>query len=632
LLILDHIAGDGWSLGVLGRELASIYGAFSQGLPSPLPELDFQAADYSQWERERLAGERLERHLEYWRTQLAGAPALDLPTDRPRPAVQSFEGAIEKWRLDSVLSEQVKALGKSEGTTLFMTLLAAFSVLVSRHSGQTDMVIGTPVANRTHEELEGLIGLFLNTLALRIDLEGDPTFIELLAHVREVTRAALEHQDLPFERLVEELQTGRQNGHDSPIRVAFAQQNVPTNAFDIPGLDVTRLDCGVESVPTDLQWFFGEQDGAVVGDCAYNRGLFDATTIRRMASHFVKLLEGIVADPHQRIGSLALLEESEREQLLAEWNDTATEYPRDKCIHQLFEEQAEVTPDAVAVVFEDRQLTYRELNAQSNQLAHHLHELGVGRDVLVGICVERSLEMLIGIIGILKAGGAYVPLDPAYPCQRLAFMLQDSEARVLLTQQSLLDRLPDHTAKVICLDSDWHQIAIQPTANLPIETTPEDLAYVIYTSGSTGKPKGVLTTHDNLLNFSFWHLRTYDVTSADRVTQVASLSFDAASGEIWPQLAAGASLHLVKPELLIDPHEFARWLIDRRITLAFAPAPIAEQLVMLEWPKDVALRALLSGGDKMHRSPPRGLPFDDRRHLSAVSDATGNVVPHVGRA
>ncbi|MDQ3942480.1 MAG: condensation domain-containing protein, partial [Actinomycetota bacterium] len=416
LLTMHHIASDGWSDAVFFRELAALYEAFSTGEPSPLAELPIQYVDYTVWQRQWLAGEVLDEQLGYWKRQLADVSALQLPTDRPRPAVQTHRGARQELMLPGPLTEALKDLSRREGATLFMVLLAAFQALLARYSGQEDIAVGTPIAGRNRAETEGLIGFFVNTLVLRTDLSGDPTFRELLGRVRETTLEAYAHQDLPFEKLVEELEPQRDLSRTPLFQVMFALQNVPQQDPELADLTLSRLRVESGTAKFDLTLSMIEEAKGLKGSLEYNTDLFEAATIERMLGHFRTLLEGIMTEPERRISELPLLTEAERHQLLVEWNDTQTDYPKDQCVHVLFETQAERTPDAVAVVFEDQRLTYRELNRRSNQLARHLRKLGVGRpEVSVGICVERSVEMVVGLLGILKAGGAYVPLDPAYP-------------------------------------------------------------------------------------------------------------------------------------------------------------------------------------------------------------------------
>ncbi|MGE5305217.1 MAG: condensation domain-containing protein, partial [Alphaproteobacteria bacterium] len=492
LLVTHHIASDGWSTGILWQELAALYGAFLKGEPSPLAELPIQYADYAVWQRQWLQGEVLERQLSYWKGQLSGISVLELPTDRPRPAVQSYRGSRESIELSDELTRQLKTLSRKEGVTLFMTLLAAFQTLLQRYCGQEDIAVGSPIAGRTRSETERLIGFFVNTLVLRSDLSSDPTFRELLGRVRKMALEAYEHQDIPFEKLVEELHPERDLSRSPLFQVMFAFQNVPRYSRELPGLTASPVEITNETAKFDLSLYIWEERAGLKARLEYNTDLYDAATVNRMLGHFNVLLQGIVANPDQRLSALPMLTEAERRQLLIEWNDTEREYPRDRCVHELFEAQVERSPDAVAVVFEDKQLTYRELNARANQVAHYLIKLGVGPETLVGICMERSLEMVVGLLGILKAGGAYVPLDPAYPKERLEFMLQDAQVQVLLTQQSLsLDLRTDPRTQLLCLDRDWATVAEQQATNPHNKATPENLAYVIYTSGSTGLPKGV---------------------------------------------------------------------------------------------------------------------------------------------
>jgi amino acid adenylation domain-containing protein len=611
LLIVHHIIFDGWSTDVFYGELAALYEAKCTGKPLILPELPVQYADFAVWQRHWLTGEVLETQLNYWKQQLKDAPTLlELPTDRLRPAVQTFRGTHQYIALSLELSEALAELSKGTGVTLFMTLYAAFVTLLYRYTGSDDIVIGTPVANRTPQEIEGLIGFFVNTLALRTDLSGNPIFEQLLRRVREVALQAYTHQDLPFEQLVEALQPERSLSHTPLFQVMFALDDALVPSMDL--LDLTVSSYSVESGTTkfDLTLSMENTASGLIGEWEYNSDLFDATTIERMAEHLQTLLEGIVANPEQRISELPLLTQTERQQLLFEWNNTTTEYPQDKCIHQLFEEQVERSPDAVAVVFEEEQLTYRELNTRANQLAHYLRSLGVGPEVLVGICVERSFNMIIGLLGVLKADGAYVPIDPAYPTERIAYILSDSRLPILLTQQKLVAFLPEHQARIVYLDSDWEEIATKHELPPISDVTPENLAYVIYTSGSTGQPKGVMVAHQGLLNLVFWHQQTFKITSLDKATQLAGTGFDAAVWELWPYLTAGASIYLVKPELLTSPINLRDWLISQKITMSFVPTPVAQELLSLEWATEsIALRYILTGGDKLHQYPSVSIPF-----------------------
>ncbi|MHC5744028.1 MAG: amino acid adenylation domain-containing protein [Nostoc sp.] len=610
VLTIHHIVVDGWSIGVLMRELATIYSAICNNLSPELPELPIQYADFAIWQRQWLQSEVLQTQLDYWKQLLKNAPTLlELPTDRPRPAIQTFRGEIQYGKFSVELSEAIANFTRQEGATLFMTLFAAYVTLLYRYTDSDDIVVGTPIANRDRLELEGLIGFFVNTLVLRTDLSGNPSFQQLLSRVRQLTLQAYAHPDLPFEELVKALQPQRDLSHTPLFQVMFVFQNAPVSEVELAGLTISSLPAQSATAKFDLTLSMQNTATGLVSVWEYNADLFDASTIERMRGHFQTLLEGIVANPQEQISQLPLLTEIEQQQLLLKWNDTGVDYPQDKCIHQLFEEQVELTPDAVAVVYENQHLTYHELNCRANQLAHYLKSLGVKADVLVGICVERSLEMVVGLLGILKAGGAYLPLASDYPTERLRLMLEDAQVSVLLTQQKLLDRLPEHTAQRVCLDADWQLISQLSQDNLIPETQAANLAYVIYTSGSTGQPKGVLIAHQGLLNLVFWHQRTFKITTLDKATQLAGTAFDAAVWELWPYLTAGASIYLVKPEILLSPVDLQDWLESKKITISFLPTPMAEQLLSLEWPESTTLRTILTGGDKLHRYPSGLLPF-----------------------
>ncbi|MBW4613205.1 MAG: amino acid adenylation domain-containing protein [Desmonostoc vinosum HA7617-LM4] len=545
LINMHHITSDGWSVGVFIRELSMLYAALCMGEQPHLPQLPIQYADFAVWQRQWLSGHVLAAQLDYWKQQLAGAPPLlELPTDRPRPAIQTFRGGVERLQLDSKLTSLLRQLSQESGSTLFMTLLTGFVVLMSRYSRQTDLVVGSPIANRNRKEIEGLIGFFVNTLALRFNLSQQLSFADLLKQVRRVTQDAYDHQDLPFEMLVEQLQLERNLDRNPLVQVVFALQNAPSSSWDLPGLKVEDMPWELNTVRVDLEVHLWEVAPGLEGFCCYNSDLFDAATIVRLMKHFVNLLEAIVANPQQPVTLLPLLSQQERHQMLIEWNDTQADYPQDKCIHQLFEEQVARTPDAVAVVFKNEQLTYHQLNCRANQLAHYLQSLGVGADVLVGLCVERSLEMLIGLLAILKAGGAYVPLDSEYPTERLSWMLEDTDISLLLTQQHLVDKLPPNQAQRIFLDEVWSQIDQNNQHNPTSGVRASHLANVIYTSGSTGKPKGVMVEHQGLCNLAQAQIQTFGVDSSSRVLQFASLSFDACISEILMSLGAGARLYL----------------------------------------------------------------------------------------
>jgi len=613
LICLHHIVSDGWSMGVFIQELTTFYNAYTKGLEPLLPELPIQYADFAIWQREYLQGEIRQNQLNYWQKQLAAAPALlHLPTDRPRPPEQRFEGDQINGILSPELSQDLNKLSREKGVTLFMTLLTAFKVLLYRYTGQEDILVGTPIANRTRSELAGLIGFFVNTLVLRTDLAGNTSFSEALKQVRKTATDAYDHQDLPFEMLVEALQPERNMSYTPLFQVMFGLDNEVLNEMDLEGIKATPQPLEFKKAKFDLSLSIQVKEAGLTAHWEYNTDLFNGETIERMNGHFLALLEGIIANPSERISQLPLLTKSEQQQLLIDWNNTEVDYPVDKCIHQLFEEQVERTPDTVAVIFEEQELTYNELNCRANQLAHYLQSLGVKPDELVGICVERSLEMIVGLLGILKAGGAYVPLDPDYPLERISLMLEDAGLKVLLTQQKLIDKLSESQANIniVCVDADLPVISKEEQKNLITTIKYSNLAYVIYTSGSTGIPKGVLVTHQGLLNLVFWHQNTFEITNLDKATQLAGTGFDAAVWELWPYLTAGASIYLVKPEILISLVELQKWLAAKKITISFLPTPIAEQLLSLEWTEiNVSLRTILTGGDKLNQYPSNFIPF-----------------------
>ncbi|MEH1884258.1 amino acid adenylation domain-containing protein [Nostoc sp.] len=605
VLKIHHIIYDGWSLNIFFRELSQLYTAFAQGLPYPLAQLSIQYADFAVWQRQWLTGVVLERQLNYWQQQLAGVPGvLELPTDRPRPPVQTFRGGVERFQLDRHLTQRLKQLSQESDATLFMTVLAAFLVLLSRYSSQADFVVGSPIANRNHKSVEQLMGFLANTLALRGDLSGNPSFTDFLAQVRQTTLSAYAHQDLPFEMLVEKLQPDRDLSRNPLVQVMFSLQNRSQSFWDLPGLTIEKISLPVdEMVRFDLEANYWEVAEGLEGVWSYNADLFDAATITRIAQNFQTLLQAIVANPKARIAELPLLAIAERHQLLVEWNNTQVDYSSDKCIHQLFEEQVEHTPDAVAVVFGNQQLTYQQLNTQANQLAHYLRSLGVGADVLVGLCVERSLSMVVGLLGILKAGGAYVPLDPDYPTERLSFMLEDAQVKVLVTQQQLIDTIPQHQAHIVCLDSDWEKIAQECESNPENTAAPDNLAYVIYTSGSTGKPKGVLVNHSNVVRLFAATNSWYHFNQDDVWTLFHSYAFDFSVWEIWGALLYGGRLVVVPYLVTRSPESFYKLLCQEKVTILNQTPSAFRQLIQAEQSMtatgDLNLRLVIFGGEAL---------------------------------
>ena len=604
LFTIHHLVSDDWSIGILIRELTALYEAFDRHQPSSLPELPIQYADFALWQQQWLQGDVLQNQLSYWKQQLGGhLPILQLPTDYPRPAVATFGGASQSFSLTAELTEALKALSQKEDTTLFMILLAAFKTLLYRYTGSEDVVVGSPIANRNRAKIEGLIGCFVNTLVLRTDLSGNPTFRALLRRVREVTLGAYAHQDLPFEKLVEELQPERNLSYTPLFQVMFVMQdNVSMSALELSGLTWSSLASNKDTTDFDLTLYVTEVGGELVGTLEYSTDLFEAATIARMTEHLQMLLSGIVANPEQGLFELPLLTATEQHQVLVAWNGTQTNYLQERCIHELFEAQVEHSPDAIAVVFEDEYLSYRELNQRANKIAHHLQKLGVKPEVLVGICVERSIEMVVGILGILKAGGAYLPLDPAYPKEHLAFMLEDAQLSLLLTQERLREWLSENKTQIVCLDADWEVIDRESPENLVNSATPENLAYAIYTSGSTGQPKGVMIQHRSLVNYTQTASVEYAISSSDRILQFASISFDAAAEEIFPCLTQGATLVLRTDSMLNSVPAFLQQCYERSITVLDLPTAFWHQLTVELCEKQLQLpaplRLVIIGGER----------------------------------
>ncbi|HEX8819773.1 MAG TPA: amino acid adenylation domain-containing protein, partial [Archangium sp.] len=595
LMTMHHIVSDGWSMSILIREVAALYQAFVAGEPSPLTELPVQYADYADWQRGWLRDEALEAQLAYWRQQLAHAPqVLELPTDKPRPAVQTYRGALHTVMLPVELSRAVTALGQREGATPFMVFLAAFQALLSRYSGQRDISVGSPIAGRTHVGTEDLIGFFVNTLVLRTRLEGNPSFRELLGRVRQVALGAYAHQDIPFEKLVEELKPQRSLSHPPLFQVMLAFQNTPASRLEQPGLALSTLAPESQTALFDLTLSLQDTPEGLAATLEYNTDLFESATAVRMLGHLRVLLEAATSQPELPLSALPLLTEAERHQVLVQWNDTQADYPRDACLHHLFEAQVERTPDALAVLLGGDSLTYRQLDARANQLAHELRSLGVGPEVRVGVCFERSLDLVIALLGILKAGGAYVPLDPSLPRERLAFMAEDSAAHVLLTQQALRNVLPVTGQQVLCLDSAWEALSTRPQHAPAVPVLADNLAYVIYTSGSTGRPKGTLLRHRGVSNLVVQEAKAYGVGPESRMLQFANLSFDLSVEEIFTTLTAGGTLCLAPLEKLMPGEPLRRLLRELDITvLSLTPATLAATPA-----EDLpALRTVISGGE-----------------------------------
>jgi amino acid adenylation domain-containing protein/FkbH-like protein len=603
VVTMHHIATDAWSMGIFFHELAAWYEARIAGHTPVMTELPVQYADFAIWQREWLQGEVLENQVAYWKKQLAGATGfLDLPTDRPRPVVQNFRGARQTQQLPGKLTEALKRFSRQEGATPFMTYLAAFKVLLHRYSKQSDILVGCPIAGRTIVETEKLIGFFVNTLVFRTDLSGDPTFKEVLGRVREVAFGAFAHQELPFDKLVEELHPERTTSQVPLIQVMFVFQNAPAQSFNLSGLTLEPVEVSNETAKFDLTLFLEERTQGLTAIWEYNLDLFNEATIKRICGHFVNLLEGIAADAGQRVSQLPLLTDAERHQLLVGWNDTRTEYPRGRCVHELFEEQARLTPDAIALTFGERHLTYQELNARANQLAHYLRKAGVQPGRGVGLCLERSLTLVVGLLAILKAGGGYAALEPNLPKERLATMLEDLQSPVLLTQEKLVPLVqkafvPERfrAPVLICLDHDWSEFASESTENPEVVSGAADLAYVSFTSGSTGRPKGVCVPHRAVVRL----VRNTNYASfspADVFLQLAPVSFDASTWEIWGCLLNGARL-VIFPPYTPSLTELGEAIQSQRVTTLWLTSGLFNQVVE-ERPECLKpLRQLLTGGD-----------------------------------
>ncbi|HYP52501.1 MAG TPA: amino acid adenylation domain-containing protein, partial [Pyrinomonadaceae bacterium] len=619
LVNVHHIVADFWSLAVLMHELGVLYAAEKTGNAAALAPVASHYSDYVCWQAGMLAGPAGERLWSYWQGQLAGElPVMNLPTDHPRPPVQTYRGSSHSFSLTEELTRALKELARAHDATLHTTLLAAFAALLHRHTGQTDLLVGTPTAGRNRAELAGVVGYFVNPVVLRADASQNPTFAEFLARVRSTTLSAFEHQDYPFAHLVERLQPARDPSRSPLVQVMFALQKAQLQnreglaafALGEDGSAITLGELEIESVRLeqrvsqfDLTLMMAEGEGALSGSLQYSTDLFDAGTIARLAGHFRTLLASVVADPEQRIAELPLLTEAETRQLLSDWNDNAADYPRDVCVHKLFERRAALAPDALAAECARGALTYRDLDERANRVARVLRAHGVGAESIVGVLVNRSGEMLAALLGVLKAGGAYLPIDPAYPAERIAFMLRDSGAAVLLTEAELAAELPAHGARVVLLDAERDSLARESCAPLAPAAKSENLAYVIYTSGSTGRPKGVAVTHRSLMNLVNWHRSAYNVTPEDRATQLAGTGFDASVWELWPYLTAGASIHLSDEETRLAPALLRDWLVERRATVTFLPTPLAESVLSLEWPQDAALKFMLTGGDRLTLYP-----------------------------
>lgn len=638
LIALHHIIFDEWSSGVLIRELGEFYRAFLENKSPTLPELPIQYADFAYWQREWLQGEVLNAQLRYWKQQLKDVPVLDLPGAASRSLGQSHRGASQLLELPQHLLDSLEELSQKAGVTLFMTMLAAFQTLLHRYTGQTDIAIGSPIANRHRSELEGLIGFLVNSLVLRTNLSGDPTFYELLERVRDVTLAAYTHQDLPFEKLVEELQPVRSLGQNPLFQVVFALQNTPMEQLVLPGLVLSPVELETKTSRFDLELYvwkctdnfrnlwgkdWQHSDG-LRGVIVYNNDLFESSIITSLRHHFQTLLEGIVANPDNHISELSLLTKEEQENLLQTWQQNQSKYPENLCVHQLFEAQVKERPKAIALKFGEQQFTYQELNQGSNQLARYLQKLGVNSEMPVGICLERSTEAIAAMLAILKAGGAYVPLDPSYPTERLHFMIEDAGISLILTHEEWVDSLQTNRNKVICLDREWDAIAQESDENLLIHCTADQIAYIIYTSGSTGTPKGVMVPH-KAINRLVCETNYIKIEFSDRIAQVANLAFDAATFEIWGALLNGAQLIGIDRETTLSPVDFVRELQQKQISIMFLTTALFNQTISQIPTAFKSLKYLLFGGEMANVDRVRSVIQNGKpQHLIHVYGPTEN--------
>ncbi|ASS75246.1 hypothetical protein CIG75_09795 [Tumebacillus algifaecis] len=601
---IHHIVSDGWSSGVMVREVSALYKAFATGETSPFAELPMQYADYAVWQKEWLASGVLDEQLSYWKQQLGGElPVLQLPTDHPRPSRQSHRGATATFSMSERLTAKLKDLSRKQNVTLFMTLLAAFQTLLYRYSGQEDIVVGTPVAGRSKREMEAMIGFFVNTLVMRTDLSGNPSFTDLLARVREMALGAFAHQDVPFDSLVEELQPERDMSLSPLFQVMFVLQNTPMPDQELAGVTVSPVEIAATIAKFDLTLTLEERGSVISGSFEYNTDLFETSTIQRMTSHLLTLLEAIAEGAEQSIGELPMLTNAERSQLLVEWNDTKVDFPQDICLHQLFEAQAEQTPARIAAVFGEQELTYGELEAQANQLAHHLQALGVGPDVPVGVCVERSLDLVVALLGVLKAGGAFVPVDTEAPSDRIEQLLEEAQASVCLAQSHLQANLPVESARFVYLDTERAAIAAHPTTRPQTDVKPHHLVSIYYTSGSTGKPKGVASEHRGWVNRMIWNQKAHGMQAGESVLQKTTLTFDDAAVEFFWPLMVGGRIALLEPGMHRDPSAILEAAVAHEaVLIQFVPSVLRLFLEAIT-PEDErrlsALRSVVSSGEAL---------------------------------
>jgi amino acid adenylation domain-containing protein len=596
-IVVHHTVFDGWSAGVLVHELAAFYRQETGAEPAVLPALPVQFADYALWERDRLQGPALAELEEYWRTTLTGFETVEFPTDRPRPLLDSFEGGIVRHPAGADLLDGLRELSRREGTTLFVTLMAGLMALLARYTGQRDLVVGTVSANRSRAELTPLIGFLVNTLPIRADLSGDPAFTELIGQVKEAIVAAYGHQDLPFGKLVQTLQVERDPSRAPVFQLMLVYAERDTAPVPAAGLEIalTDLIVGLDSAKFDLSLLAEPRPDGLHFECSYKTALFDPATVARLLAHYEVLLRGVVASPSARVSALPVLTEAERHRELAEWNDTAAPVPGG-CVHQAFAAQAAATPAAVAAECGPAQWSYAQLDQQANRIARRLRELGVGPEVLVGVCQQASLERLAALLGIWKAGGGYVPLDPALPAERLAYMIGDTAMRVILTDDDSAPRLPDSAAVVVSTDRERALIGALDGGPLENTAAPQNVAYVIYTSGSTGQPKGVLVEHRHAVNFLSGMVSHWAIGPDDAVLQFASFTFDVSVMDMFMPLLGGARVVLADRDTLHSPPRLAALMRDRNVSYACLPPAVLSLLAGEQFP---ALRVLMAAGEEL---------------------------------
>ncbi|MBO0782396.1 MAG: amino acid adenylation domain-containing protein, partial [Ktedonobacteraceae bacterium] len=620
LFTMHHIVSDGWSMGILIGEVRDLYRAYIAGEPSPLAELPIQYADFAVWQREYLTGRLLESEVGYWRERLKDAATLELPTDHARPAMPSHRGGSERIALGMEASERLRRLAQREGVTLFIVLMAAFKVILMRYSGEEDLSVGTVIANRTRKEIESLIGFFVNTLVLRTDLSGSPSFRELIGRELEVALGAYAHQEVPFEKLVEEINPERDLSRGPLFQVLMVLQNVERGELTLDGLKMVGIEEETGAAEFDLLLSLTESEEVVEGILMYSLDLFEAETIRRIARHYERLVEDVIRNADRRIGEIELMEEAEKRQIVEEWNETETVYEERRLVHEIISEQAGRREAAIAVRSEEGELSYRELEQRSNQLAHYLRSKGVKGEDVVAICAERSLEMVIAILGVLKAGAAYLPVDTADPRQRIELTLADAQARLLLTQERLLGLLEWQNEEVVCLDRDWEEIGRYSGEAAVSEVREEGMAYVIYTSGSTGRPKGVMNTHEGIRNRLLWMQEKYGLEESDRVLQKTTFSFDVSVWELlWP-LMSGAVLVMARVGGQKDSEYLLRAIKEEEITtIHFVPSML--RVFLEERIEEVrSLRRVLCSGEALTKELEEGVR---RRTQARVSNLYG---------